>query len=173
MTISGFSFVRNGVKLYYPVAEMVKSILPLVDEFVIAIGKGDKDDTTRDKIVEIGDPKIKIIDTEWEEQYFKKGIINAIGCFIFRLMRWCTKNICRSLKTAVASCSTIKTLKGYCSATNIFGAIMITTIFRTAGTRMKSALFETAPIFIPGKARSLFADLIFTTIPARRRAIIN
>ncbi len=78
MKISGFSFVRNGVKLYYPVAEMVKSILPIVDEFVIAIGKGDKDDTTRDKIVEIGDPKIKIIDTEWQEHYFKKGVINAI-----------------------------------------------------------------------------------------------
>lgn len=78
MKISGFSFVRNGVKLYYPVAEMVKSMLPIVDEFVIAIGRGDDDDTTRDQIVEIGDPKIKIIDTEWEEKYFKKGIINAI-----------------------------------------------------------------------------------------------
>ncbi len=78
MKISGFSFVRNGVKLYYPVAEMVKSILPIVDEFVIAIGKGDEDDITRDKIIEIGDPKIKIIDTEWDERYFKKGIINAI-----------------------------------------------------------------------------------------------
>ena len=78
MKISGFSFVRNGVKLYYPVVESVKSILPIVDEFVIAVGRGDEDDTTKQKLKELGDPKIKIIDTEWEEKYFKKGIINAI-----------------------------------------------------------------------------------------------
>lgn len=78
MKISGFSFVRNGYKLYYPVAESIRSILPIVDEFVVAIGKGDPDDETREIIADIGDPKIKIIDTLWEEKYFKKGIINAI-----------------------------------------------------------------------------------------------
>ena len=78
MKISGFSFVRNGIKLYYPVVESVKSILPIVDEFVIAIGQSDEDDTTRAEIAAIGDKKIKIIDTIWEEKYFKKGIINAI-----------------------------------------------------------------------------------------------
>jgi len=76
--ISGFSFVRNGIKLYYPVVESVKSILSMVDEFVIAIGKGDEDDTTRESIAAIDDPKVKIIDTIWEEKYFKKGIINAL-----------------------------------------------------------------------------------------------
>lgn len=76
MKISGFSFVRNGISLYYPVVESIKSILPIVDEFVIAVGKSD--DGTREKIVEINDSKIKIIDTVWEEKYFKKGIINAI-----------------------------------------------------------------------------------------------
>ena len=70
MTISGFSFVRNGIKLYYPVIESIKSILPIVDEFAIAVGKGDENDTTRDEIIEIGDPKIKIIDTVWEENFF-------------------------------------------------------------------------------------------------------
>jgi hypothetical protein len=78
MKISGFSFVKNGIKLYYPVVQSVKSILPIVDEFVIAIGKGDADDPTREKIAEIGDSKIKIIDTIWEEKYFKKGVINAM-----------------------------------------------------------------------------------------------
>ncbi|OQX94606.1 hypothetical protein B6I21_09260 [candidate division KSB1 bacterium 4572_119] len=75
MKISGFSFVRNGIKLYYPVVESIKSILPIVDEFVIAIGKGDEDDTTREQVQNIGDSKIKIIDTE---KYFKKGVINGI-----------------------------------------------------------------------------------------------
>ncbi|MBD3290792.1 hypothetical protein GF337_18440 [candidate division KSB1 bacterium] len=78
MKISGFSFVRNGVKLYYPVVESIRSILPIVDEFVVAVGKGDEDDPTRDLIAAIDDPKVKIIDTVWEDQYFKKGIINAI-----------------------------------------------------------------------------------------------
>ena len=33
MKISGFSFVRNGSSLYYPVVESIKSILPIVDDF--------------------------------------------------------------------------------------------------------------------------------------------
>ncbi len=78
MKISGFSFVRNGVKLYYPVVEAIKSILPICDEFVIAVGEGDADDTTRNQIMAINDPKIRVIDTTWEEKYFKKGIINSI-----------------------------------------------------------------------------------------------
>lgn len=78
MVISGFSFVRNGVKLYYPVVEMIQSILPLVDEFIIAVGQGDPDDTTREDIESIGNSKIKIIDTRWDEKYYRKGIINAM-----------------------------------------------------------------------------------------------
>ena len=78
MKISGFSFVRNGINLYYPIVEAVKSILPIVDEFVIAIGEGDKDDETRQRIANIGDPKIKIIDTQWDEKHYKGGIVNSI-----------------------------------------------------------------------------------------------
>ncbi|MBS3741833.1 MAG: hypothetical protein KGY75_01685 [Candidatus Cloacimonetes bacterium] len=77
MKISGFSMVRNGIKLYYPVVEMIKSILPIVDEFVIAIGRGDEDDDTRDKIIEIDDPKIKIIDTVWDLEKYPRGMENA------------------------------------------------------------------------------------------------
>lgn len=84
MKISGFSFVRNGVKLYYPVVEAIKSILPICDEFIIAIGKGDEDDNTRELVAAIDDPKIRIIDTEWEEKYFKKGVINGIQTNVAR-----------------------------------------------------------------------------------------
>ncbi|MCB0747493.1 MAG: hypothetical protein KDC90_08515, partial [Ignavibacteriae bacterium] len=75
MKISGFSFVRNGVSLYYPIVESIKSILPIVDEFIIAVGQSKEGDDTREKIAKINDPKVKIIDTVWEEKYFKKGII--------------------------------------------------------------------------------------------------
>ena len=43
MNISGFSFVRNGIKLGYPVTESIRSILPLCDEFIISVGKSDDD----------------------------------------------------------------------------------------------------------------------------------
>lgn len=78
MKISGFSFVRNGDKLYYPVTEAILSILPICDEFVIAIGKGDKDDRTREMVAALTDPKVRIIDTEWDEKWFKGGMINSI-----------------------------------------------------------------------------------------------
>jgi len=77
LKISGFSFVRNGVKLYYPVAESIRSILPICDEFVIAVGRGDEDDTTRKEIEAIGDPKIRILDTLWPEDQLRDGIIYA------------------------------------------------------------------------------------------------
>lgn len=78
MKISGFSFVRNGIKLYYPVVEAIRSILPICDEFVVAVGEGDPDDTTRERILAIGDPKVRIIDTRWDEKYFDRGMINSI-----------------------------------------------------------------------------------------------
>jgi hypothetical protein len=78
MKISGFSFVRNGIKLYYPVVESIRSILPICDEFVIAVGEGDDDDRTREEISRLKDPKIRIIDTVWEEKYFDRGIINSL-----------------------------------------------------------------------------------------------
>lgn len=77
MKISGFSFSRNAQKLYYPIAESIKSILPICDEFIIAIGKGDPDDRTREIVSEIGDPKIKIIDTVWTDREKLKGFIHS------------------------------------------------------------------------------------------------
>lgn len=76
MKISGFSFVRNATKLYYPIKEAIMSILPICDEFIVAVGKGDSDDYTRDEIESIGSDKIKIIDTVWDEKDFVNGRIN-------------------------------------------------------------------------------------------------
>lgn len=76
MKVSGFSFVKNAVKLYYPIEEAVRSALPLVDEFVIACG--DSDDGTTDLIRSIGDPKIRIIETVWDTRHFVHGAVNAV-----------------------------------------------------------------------------------------------
>jgi hypothetical protein len=77
MKISGFSFGRNVSKLYYPIQESIRSILPICDEFVFALGKGDADDNTRELIEAIDSPKIRIIDTEWDTTAFPNGTENA------------------------------------------------------------------------------------------------
>jgi len=66
MTISGYTFVRNAIKLSYPLKESILSILDLVDEFVIAYCEGDEDDTTLEVIKSIKSDKIKIVKAEWE-----------------------------------------------------------------------------------------------------------
>ena len=76
MKISGFSFVKNAINLFYPIAESIRSALPLVDEFVIACG--DSDDGTNALIRSIGDPKIKIIETVWDSRHFVHGEVNAV-----------------------------------------------------------------------------------------------
>ena len=60
MKVSGFTFIRNALKLDYPVKEAILSILPIVDEMIVAVGKSD--DETRILIDSLGD-KIKIIKT--------------------------------------------------------------------------------------------------------------
>ncbi|MBM7556943.1 glycosyltransferase [Halanaerobacter jeridensis] len=77
MKISGFSMVRNATKLYYPIKEAIESVLPICDEFVVAVGKGDEDDYTRERIESIDSDKIKIIDTEWDIESQRNGVIHA------------------------------------------------------------------------------------------------
>lgn len=74
-SISGFTFLRNGVKLGFPFEASIRSLLPLVDEFVIAIGAGQDD--TRERLVAIGDPKIRLIDTRWNERMSERGFVYA------------------------------------------------------------------------------------------------
>ncbi len=68
MRISGFSFARNAEKFYYPIAESIRSVLPICDEFVIALGRGDGDDRTREIVRHIGDAKIRIVETDWSDR---------------------------------------------------------------------------------------------------------
>ncbi|MFZ0828797.1 MAG: glycosyltransferase [Verrucomicrobiia bacterium] len=77
MKVSGFTFLRNGQKLGFPFVASIRSILPIVDEFIIALGPGDDD--TEKEVREIGDPKIRIIPTQWNERirpdYSVKGFV--------------------------------------------------------------------------------------------------
>ena len=75
MKVSGFTFIRNGIKFDYPFVEAIKSILPICDEMIIVVGNSD--DETRESIVNLNEPKIKIIDTVWDENLRTGGRILA------------------------------------------------------------------------------------------------
>lgn len=67
MKVSGFTFARNADKLYIPIKESILSVLPLVDEFVIAMGDNDDADRTEEIVNSIGSDKIKIVRTVWDK----------------------------------------------------------------------------------------------------------
>ncbi|MEO5582729.1 MAG: hypothetical protein ABIR66_08555 [Saprospiraceae bacterium] len=73
MKISGFTFLKNADKLYYPFKESILSILDLVDEFVIMLGPCDVDDQTEAKILGIDSPKIKVYPSAWDLDSFPHG----------------------------------------------------------------------------------------------------
>ncbi|MBN2166594.1 MAG: hypothetical protein JW717_09985 [Marinilabiliaceae bacterium] len=77
MIISGFTMVKNADKLNYPFEESVKSLLPIVDEMVIALGDCDEDDNTINIINRINSSKIKIVHTKWEPDKYPNGTILA------------------------------------------------------------------------------------------------
>ena len=64
MKVTGFTIIRNAIKYDYPVVESIKSILPICDEFVVAVGESE--DETPELVSSISANKIKIIDTKWD-----------------------------------------------------------------------------------------------------------
>lgn len=76
MKVSGFTFIRNAIKYDYPVVEAIKSILPICDEFIVAVGNSDDD--TLDLIQSIDPAKIKIIETVWDDSLRQGGRVLAL-----------------------------------------------------------------------------------------------
>lgn len=74
MKVSGFSFIRNAQKFDYPIAEALQSILPLCDEVVVAVGHSEDD--TRALVAGLN-PKIRIIDTVWDDSLRDGGRVLA------------------------------------------------------------------------------------------------
>ncbi len=78
---AGFTIARNVIKADYPIKEAIFSVMPLVDEFVVAVGHSD--DGTRDYIESLnnelqpGWPAIKIIDTVWDDNLREGGRVLA------------------------------------------------------------------------------------------------
>jgi glycosyltransferase involved in cell wall biosynthesis len=75
MTISGFTMARNAIKYYFPLRESILSALPITDEFIVALGAGDADDSSIEILKSIDSPKVKMFPRQWDEQHFKDGRI--------------------------------------------------------------------------------------------------
>ena len=76
MKVTGFTIIRNALKFDYPVVEAITSILPLCDEFIVAVGNSE--DETLQLIKSINSPKIKIIETIWDDTLRQGGQVLAI-----------------------------------------------------------------------------------------------
>jgi hypothetical protein len=73
MKVSAFTFIKNGQILGYPFLESIKSILPIVDEFVVNVGISE--DNTFNLIKSISNKKIKIIESSWNDSMQDRGYV--------------------------------------------------------------------------------------------------
>lgn len=73
MKISGFTLARNAIRYGYPLAESLRSLLPLVDELVVAVGRSE--DRTEQLVRDVGGRKVKVIRTVWDEALRQGGRI--------------------------------------------------------------------------------------------------
>jgi len=93
MKVSAFTFLKNGQMLGYPFMQSIQSILPIVDEFVIALGPCE--DNTEAMLQSLNESKIKIINTQWNDTMKDSGYVygqqkmiaqfNCTGDWIFYL----------------------------------------------------------------------------------------
>jgi hypothetical protein len=62
--LSGFTLVRNAFTLDYPIVPAIQSLLELCDEVVVNVGRSE--DGTRDLVAALADPRVRIVDSEWD-----------------------------------------------------------------------------------------------------------
>ena len=65
MKVTGFTFIRNAIKFDYPIVEAIRSILPLCNDFIVAVGNSE--DNTEELVRSIDRNKIRIINTIWDD----------------------------------------------------------------------------------------------------------
>lgn len=74
MRVVGFSIIRNAIQYDYPIVEAIRSILPICDEVVVAVGRSE--DETLSMVKNI-DPKVRVLETIWNEDLRKSGAVLA------------------------------------------------------------------------------------------------
>lgn len=76
MKVAGFTIVRNAILYDYPVVESIRSVLPVVDTFFVGVGKSD--DATLELIKGLNEPKVVIIETEWDMSLREGGKLLSV-----------------------------------------------------------------------------------------------
>ena len=75
MKVIGFTFIRNAIRYDYPIEAAIRSILPLCEEVVVAVGESE-DDTLA--LVQSIDPrKVRILRTVWNDELREGGRVLA------------------------------------------------------------------------------------------------
>lgn len=75
MKVCGFTIVRNAIRYDYPVVESILSVLPAVDEMLVSVG--DSEDETLQLIRDINSPKIRIMQSTWDDSLREGGRVLA------------------------------------------------------------------------------------------------
>lgn len=75
MKVAGFTFIKDAIIYDYPIVEAICSILPICDEFIVAVGRSSDD--TLALIKSINSSKIRIIETIWNDELREGGRILA------------------------------------------------------------------------------------------------
>ena len=73
MKVSAFTFIKNGQILGYPFLQSIQSILPIVDEFIVNVGKSE--DNTLELVKSLTSPKIRIIESIWNDSMHDRGYV--------------------------------------------------------------------------------------------------
>ncbi|WP_240534750.1 glycosyltransferase family protein [Pedobacter aquae] len=137
MKVAGFTFIRNAVVNDYPIVEAITSILPLCDEFIIA--HGNSTDDTLQLLQAIASPKIKIINTVWDDSLREGGKTFALEtdkafeaispdadwAFYIQGDEVVHEKYHETIKKKCNYVCLIKTLKAYYLSTYIFTVLMI------------------------------------------------
>ena len=76
MKVTGFTCIRNAILLDYPIVEAITSVLPICDDFVVAVGKSEDD--TLELVKSIAPEKIKVIETVWDDSLREGGKVLAV-----------------------------------------------------------------------------------------------
>lgn len=90
MRVSGFTFIRNGCALGYPFVPSIRSLLPLCDEVIVNVPASTDD--TLERVRAIGDSRIRIIQSDWDETMRKAG--RVLSHHTNRALEECTGDWC-------------------------------------------------------------------------------
>lgn len=64
--VAGCSIIRNATILDFPLEASVRSVLPGVDDFVLAVGASEDDTRERAERLAHDEPKVRLLDTVWD-----------------------------------------------------------------------------------------------------------